>query len=135
MPARLGHWPAAVSLAAFVWLELCAPDRGSPRVIAVWVAVYAGVHLSAAILFGREWFTRCDGFEVFSDLIGRLSVFGRRPDGTLVVRGPLNNLDAVSPAPGLVAVLAVMLGSTCSPRTTGPSACSRTARPSWGSSR
>ncbi|MGQ0624206.1 MAG: hypothetical protein ACT4PP_06055, partial [Sporichthyaceae bacterium] len=55
---------------------------------------------------------RGDGFEVFSTLIGRLSIIGRRDDGVLVLRNPLANLDTVRESPGLVAVLVVMLGST-----------------------
>jgi hypothetical protein len=70
------------------------------------------VHLTAAILFGSRWFDRADGFEVYSTLVGRLSPLGRRNDGRLVVRNPLNGLDALKPAPGLAATLCVLLGST-----------------------
>ena len=38
---------------------------------------------------------RGDGFEVYSTLVGRLSPFGRRTDGRLVVRNPLENLDGL----------------------------------------
>ncbi|HEX6248408.1 MAG TPA: hypothetical protein VFZ64_11095, partial [Nocardioidaceae bacterium] len=38
--------------------------------------------------------------------------FGRREDGTLVLRSPLANLDTVVPGPGLVAVVSVLFGST-----------------------
>ena len=112
MPDLLGYWPAALSLASFVWLELCAADRDSTGTLIAYFTVYAFVHVMAAVCFGEDWFARCDGFEVFSRLIGRLSFFGRRDDGRLVVRSPLANLDGVPKAPGLVAVLAVMLGST-----------------------
>lgn len=112
LPARLGYWPAAVSLFSFVWLELAAADKDSLGTLQTYFGLYAFVHLLGAICFGSEWFERCDGFEVFSSLVGRLSVFGRRQDGRLVVRSPLDNLDGVAEAPGLVAVLAIMLGST-----------------------
>jgi hypothetical protein len=49
---------------------------------------------------------------VYSTLVGHLSVFGRTADGTLVLRSPLGNLDGVRAAPGLVAVVAVLFGST-----------------------
>lgn len=112
MPDRLGYWPGAVSLFSFVWLELCAPNRDSTGTLQTYFGIYAFVHVMAALCFGRAWFARCDGFEAFSGLIGRLSIFGRRDDGKLVVRSPLANLDGVPEAPGLVGVLAVMLGST-----------------------
>jgi len=63
-------------------------------------------------LFGSTWFERADLFEMYSKLVGQLSVFGRRENGTLVVRSPLANLDGVRAAPGLVAVVAVLFGST-----------------------
>jgi hypothetical protein len=112
IPAWLGSWPAAASLFSFVWLELCAPDSDGTATLRFYFAAYALVHVVAALCFGPTWFERCDGFEVYSSLIGRLSFFGRRPDGKLVIRNPLDNLDAVPVAPGLTAVVAVMLGST-----------------------
>ena len=48
---------------------------------------------------------------MFSTLCAKLSVWGRR-DGVLVVRSPLANLDTTEVAPGLVAVVGVLLGST-----------------------
>jgi hypothetical protein len=112
LPERLGYWPAAVSLFSFVWLELAAPDRDSLGTLQAYLGLYAFVHVMAALCFGQAWFDKGDGFEVYSTLLGRLSVFGRRDDGRLVVRNPLDNLDGVPAAPGLVAVVAVMLGST-----------------------
>ena len=72
-PRRLGYWPAALSLLAFVWLELVAPDNTTLRVLRTFFAVYARVHLLGATYFGSRWFARADGFEVFSTLAGRLS--------------------------------------------------------------
>ncbi|MGQ0463994.1 MAG: hypothetical protein ACT4QG_01620 [Sporichthyaceae bacterium] len=112
LPAWVGYWPAAAGIFGFVWLELCAPERDSTGTLRTWFGIYAGLNLIGAVLFGRRWFARCDGFEVFSTLIGRLSVLGRRTDGVLVVRSPLANLDGIRQAPGLVPVVAVMLGST-----------------------
>jgi hypothetical protein len=76
------------------------------------VLTYVSVQLTAALLFGSRWLDRGDPFEVWSGLYGRLSVIGRRADGRLVLRSPLAGLDAVEPAPGLVATLLVMLGGT-----------------------
>jgi hypothetical protein len=111
-PRRLGYWPAAVSLLSFTYLELVVPDRTSTGVLVLYFLLYLQVHLTGAILFGSRWFDFGDGFEVYSSLVGRLSPLGRRDDGRLVVRNPLNGLDALKPAAGLVATVCVLLGST-----------------------
>lgn len=112
MPRGLGYWPGAVALFAFTWLELAAPDRATLPVLRLWFAAYAVVQLFAALVFGSQWFERGDGFEVYAELVARLSPWGRRGDGVLVVRNPLAGLDTVPVAPGVVAVVAVLLGST-----------------------
>jgi hypothetical protein len=108
----LGYWPAALSLLAFVWLELVLPGRAEPRTVGLFLVLYGGVQLVAALWFGPGWFARGDGFEVYSSLLGRLSPLGRREDGRLVLRSPLDGLDGVRPERGLVAVVLVLIGST-----------------------
>jgi hypothetical protein len=112
LPSGLGYWPAALGLFAFVWLELVGPDRATLPVLRTWFGLYAGIHLIAAALYGSHWFDRGDAFEVWSGFFGRLSVLGRRGDGRLVLRNPLDGMAGLDPAPGIVAVVAVMLGST-----------------------
>jgi hypothetical protein len=112
LPRWVGYWPAAGGLFAFVWLELIYPDATYLGPVRLWFAVYVAVLLVGSALFGSQWFERADPFEVYSTLVGHLSVFGRREDGTLVLRSPLANLDAVPARPGLVAVVAVLFGST-----------------------
>lgn len=112
LPKRLGYWPAAVSLFAFVWLELVAPEGTTLPVLRTFFAVYLAVHLLAATYWGSRWFDRGDGFEVFSSLAGRLSPLGRRRDGRLVLRNPLTGVAGTPTGPGLFAVVGVLLGST-----------------------
>jgi hypothetical protein len=112
LPDRVGYWPGALGLFSFVWLELCAPDRDTLSTLRMYFALYGGINLLGALAFGTAWFLRCDGFEVFSSTIGRMSPFGRRTDGVIVVRPPLENLDTLPMAPGLVGLVGVMLGST-----------------------
>lgn len=112
VPAGLGYWPAAAGLLAFTWLELVAPDRATTPVIRTFFLAYFGVHLVAVTIFGSRWLDRGDAFEVLSRLIGRLSPFGRRRDGRIVVRNPLEGLDGLVAAPGVAATVAVVLGST-----------------------
>jgi hypothetical protein len=67
--------------------------------------------LIGGALFVNVFYARADPFEVYSSLVAKLSVWGRR-DGALVLRSPLANLDTVEPRAGLVAVTAVLFGST-----------------------
>lgn len=119
-PERLGYWPAALGLFAFVWLELVYPYSTELGPVRLWCAGYVAVMLVGGALFGTSFYSRGDPFEVYSSLVGKLSVFGRRtvegedPEGRgeLVLRSPLANLDTVVVRPGLVAVVAVLFGST-----------------------
>ena len=112
LPKRVGLWPAAVGLFAFVWLELVLPSNNFLAPLRLWFAGYAALVLLGAAVFGARWFACADPFEAYSTLMARLSPWGRTADGTLVVRGPLRNLDGTPAVPGLVAVVAVLVGST-----------------------
>ncbi|MGH3989657.1 MAG: hypothetical protein ACRDTZ_20460, partial [Pseudonocardiaceae bacterium] len=112
LPPWLGYWPAALSLLSFVWLELAAPDRAAVTVLLLYFTIYAAVHLTAAVLFGHRWFATGDGFEAYSTLVATMAPFGRRDDGRLVLRNPLDGVATFGPAPGVVALIAVLLGST-----------------------
>ncbi|WP_435768949.1 hypothetical protein [Nocardioides sp. SYSU DS0651] len=110
-PERLGYWPAALGLYAFVWFELVyryPTELGSLR---LWCAVYVGVMLVGGALFGNRFYERADPFEVYSSLVARLSPWAVHHD-RLVLRSPLRNLSTVPALPGLVAVVAVLFGST-----------------------
>jgi hypothetical protein len=119
LPRWSGLWPGAVMLAALVWLELVPRDRATVPVVMLAFAVYAVSMLVGALLFGSGWFARADPFEVYSTLAARLSPFGRRRDGTLVLRNPFDGLDSTPPTPGLAAVVLVLLGSTAYDSLTG----------------
>lgn len=111
-PKWLGYWPAAAGLFGFVWLELVAPGSTSTLTISVWFGIYFAVQLIGGLVFGSVWFSRADPFEVYSTFIGRLAPLGRRSDGRLVVRNPLDGLDGLPALPGVVAVVTILLGST-----------------------
>jgi hypothetical protein len=119
-PERLGYWPAAVGLFAFVWLELVYPYSTELGPVRLWCAAYVAAMLIGGALFGSRFYERGDPFEVYSTLVGKLSVWGRRRveggsgegPGQLVIRSPLANLDTVEVRPGLVGVGAVLFGST-----------------------
>ena len=109
-PAALGYWPAATGLFAFVWLELASPDPGSVSAVGTWVAVYVAVTVMGGIAFGPVWFDRADPFDVYSAIVARVSPFVL--DGQWRLHNPLRSLPSLPIHPGLVAVLAVLLGST-----------------------
>jgi hypothetical protein len=112
-PQSWGYRPAAVGLFAFVWLELASPDSASLPWIKSWLAIYAVVMLGGAWLCGPTWFARADPFEVYSMAISRLSPFRRRREtGDIVIGNPLDHLPSLPVRPGVVAVLAVLFGST-----------------------
>jgi hypothetical protein len=110
-PERLGHWPAAAGLLAFVWIELVYPYGNELGPVRLWCATYLAVMLLGGALFGNTFYAGADPFEVYSSLVARVAGWGRR-DGALVVRGPRASLGAVPVRPGLVAVVAVLFGST-----------------------
>ena len=116
LPERVGCWPAALGLLAFVWLELVYPDATYLGPVRLWFAGYLAVVVLGALLFGDRWFEAADPFEVYSTLAGHLSVLGRlppgEPGGRLVLRSPLATLDGLPVRPGLVGVVAVLFGST-----------------------
>lgn len=110
-PERLGRWPAAATLFAFVALELAYSDPASPRTLAFATALYTYVTLFGYAAFGRAtWQDRGEGFAVAFGYLARmapLAVANRR----LILRWPLTGLYGTERAPGSLAVIAVMLGS------------------------
>ncbi len=112
LPDWVGVWPGALGLFAFVWMELVYPEATYLVPLRLWFAIYLAITFLGAAVFGSRWLAAADPFEVFSTLVGHLSVLGRRADGRLVVRSPLANLDGVPATPGLVGVVAVLFGST-----------------------
>jgi hypothetical protein len=111
-PPRLGHWPAAALLFAYIWLELVAAHKTSSLVIGAYLGGYALIVLAGAVIYGDGWFDHADGFEVYATLAARLAPIGRSPDGRLVIRTPLAGLAATPIGPGMIAVVLVLLGAT-----------------------
>nr|MDT0527343.1 hypothetical protein [Streptomyces sp. DSM 41633] len=107
-PERLGYWPAAAGLFAFVWLELAGPDPGSVAAIRTWLLIYLAVTLAGALCCGQRWLESADPFEVYSTVASRVSPL-RRHDGQIVLGNPFDHLPSMPVRPGLVAVLAVLL--------------------------
>ncbi|OBH91621.1 hypothetical protein A5680_00205 [Mycobacterium sp. E2989] len=112
-PEGWGYRPAALGLFAFVWMELASPNPASLPWVRAWLAGYAVVMLVGAWLCGQRWLARADPFGVYSMAVSRLSPFRRNPEtGRIVVGNPLDHLPSLPVRPGVVMVLAVLLGST-----------------------
>src|SRR5829696_5308543 len=111
-PTRLGRWPAAVGILAFVWVELGYTSRDDPSALAILALIYAVIQLAGMGVYGVEaWSARSDAFGVYFGLFARLSpLHWRRAE--LFTRPPLGGAPQLSPLPGTVALLCVMIGTT-----------------------
>lgn len=110
-PERLGRWPAAVALFAFVWMELVAESGNTPASLAVATLIYSAANFLGMALYGvNAWVDRAEGFSVYFNLISRISPLERR-GREIGLRRPLSGLAALEPVPGTLAVLMVMIGS------------------------
>lgn len=112
LPSWVGYWPAVVGLLAFVWLELVFDESAQPRTVALFVTVYAAVHVVAGVVFGDDWFDRGDAFEVYALMVSYASPWGRDTAGRIILRNPLRGLAAAPTFPDLTPVVLTILGST-----------------------
>ncbi|WP_432889341.1 hypothetical protein ACQPYH_10020 [Kribbella sp. CA-245084] len=112
LPDRIAYWPAVAGLAGFLWLELVYQDGSEPLVVAIAVSSYAIANVAAGIVYGPAWYTTGDSFEVYAEVLARLSPIGRGADGQLVLRNPLAGLATMPQHPGIVGLLCLLLGST-----------------------
>ena len=111
-PARLGHWPAAIAILCFTWVELVYGGRGDPSNLAVLALIYVAAQFVGMSLYGIETWNRYgDGFGVFYGLLARISPLHWTRAG-LFVRKPLSGLTTLVPVPGTVALLCVIIGTT-----------------------
>src|SRR3954447_7802290 len=112
-PDRLGHWPAAAGILAFVICELCWATGREPGPLAVLMVIYAVAQLAGQGVYGVEaWSRRGDAFGVWFGLFAMLAPVGRRPDGRVVVRPPVAGATRLVPVAGTVSLLVIGIGST-----------------------
>jgi hypothetical protein len=114
-PKRLGRWPAAVGLVAFVWLELISGANGAGVTghhTAVATLIYTGYNLGGMALFGIEpWVSNAEVFSVYFGMFSELSAVEVR-DARLGVRRPISGASGWAKVPGSVAVVVVTIGTT-----------------------
>ncbi|MBP2182562.1 hypothetical protein [Amycolatopsis magusensis] len=112
LPDRLGYGAATAGMLAFLWLELVFPHSDAPLAVAVFLSAYVLAQVAAGVRYGPAWFDRGDTFEVYFGLIAALAPVGRRADGRLVLRSPLDGLLTLDRSPGLTPFILVVLGAT-----------------------
>ncbi len=112
-PKALGRWPAAIFLFAFVWMELVNPNGAKPGTLGIAIVVYTLITLGGMSVFGREvWNHNGEAFAVYFGLFARIAPFSRNEEGEVVLRPVLGGLPQISPRPGIIAFVMIMLGST-----------------------
>jgi hypothetical protein len=117
-PERLGRWPAAIGLVAFVWLEVVYGASGGvavgldPHAAAVAALIYSAYTLAMMALFGVErWCETGEIFSVYFGMFSQLGSFAVR-DGRLGVRRPLAAAGHWALVPGSAAVVIASIATT-----------------------
>jgi hypothetical protein len=114
-PERLGRWPAAIGLLAFVWLEVVYGSAGTtldPETTAVAALLYSVYTLAMMAVYGvEEWCERGEVFSVYFGMFGRLGIFGTR-DGRLRRRRSFSATTSWAFVPGSAAVVIASIAAT-----------------------
>ncbi|HET7506896.1 MAG TPA: fenitrothion hydrolase [Solirubrobacterales bacterium] len=117
-PERLGRWPAAIGLFAFVWIEVVYGRTSivsvdiEPHAVAVAALVYSVYTLAMMAVFGVEkWCERGEAFSVYFGMFGRLGIFGAR-DGRFYRRRPFSAATSWAVVPGSAAVVIASIAAT-----------------------
>ena len=117
-PERLGRWPAAIGLLAFLWLELVYGEAGfqtvglAPRSVAIATLIYSAITFGGMALFGIEkWCERGESFSVYFGMFARLAPVEVR-DGQLGRRPWLSGAAGWALVPGSVAVILITIAGT-----------------------
>jgi len=100
----------------FTAFELAYDSPSDPAVLGFAAFIYSVITWFGMYTYGREeWSRRGEAFNVYFDLLSRISPFAVRPAENgrrqIVVRRPLAGLTARDAVPGTLAFVAVMIGS------------------------
>ncbi|NNE73077.1 MAG: hypothetical protein HKN26_05385 [Acidimicrobiales bacterium] len=106
------HWPAAIAIFSFLWLELAYHSPDSPRSIAVFLTMYSVIVLMGASVFGRGWARTSEGFGVLFSKLAAMAPMYRDDEGVLRFRLPMAGLARLDMRRGTVPFILIVLGST-----------------------
>jgi hypothetical protein len=117
-PEKLGRWPAAVGLLAFVWLEVVYGGSAGvavglePATVAHATLFYSAYTLAMMALFGVEkWCERGEIFSVYFGMFSQLGCFAVQ-DGKLGRRRPFAAAAHWATLPGSAAVVIASIATT-----------------------
>jgi hypothetical protein len=80
--ARLGHWPAVLGYAGFVWFQMVSLYPDDPAVLAKVALAYWAVIFVLAVLEGEDWLEKGEFLTLLFGLIARVAPFWLEIDGT-----------------------------------------------------
>ena len=106
------HWPAAVSMFGFLWLELAYHDPSHPRLLGWLLLAYSTTHIVLAVRLGREWLATGEAFAAFFGIVSALAPFRRDETGQVHLRVPGSGLATMKVLPGTTALILITLGGT-----------------------
>jgi hypothetical protein len=117
-PERLGRWPAAAGLLAFVWIEVVYGRTSivsvdiQPHSIAIATLVYSIYTMAMMTVFGVEkWCERGETFSVYFGMFSQLGIFGVR-DNRIYRRRPFSAATSWAVVPGSAAVVIASIAAT-----------------------
>jgi hypothetical protein len=79
--ARLGHWPAVLGYAGFVWFQMVSLYPDDPAVLATVALSYWAVIFVLAVLEGEDWLEEGEFLTVLFGFIAKVSPFWLKIDG------------------------------------------------------
>ena len=117
-PERLGRWPAAVGLLAFVWLEIVYGTTGgvnvglAPETVAQASLIYTAYTLVMMAIFGTEtWCRRGELLTVYFNMFSQLGIFELR-EGRVGRRKALAAAASWATMPGSVGLVLISIATT-----------------------
>lgn len=110
-PVRSG-WLGVVAVLCFAALELVHPNPPETRLLGIAIAVYSGIMLAGASLWGREWLRHSEGFGVIFRHVGAMGILCGDGQGRLAVRPPVVGLASLRMTLPHTFVLLLMPGTT-----------------------
>jgi hypothetical protein len=82
--SRLGHWPAVLGYAGFVWFQVISLYPDDPAVLARAALAYWLVIFALAVIEGEDWLEQGEFLTVLFGLIARVAPLWQETDGNRI---------------------------------------------------